>query len=120
MAKVYNRHHGSAPDGAVHIGRGSEYGNPYVIGRHGTRRMVIRMFYYWLLAQPDVQRKWAHDLHGKDLVCYCAPEECHGDILLALASTGKMPPCPSFHADSRYIRRVCDILGAEVVDVIRH
>ncbi|MEM2159611.1 MAG: DUF4326 domain-containing protein [Candidatus Nitrosotenuis sp.] len=26
------------------------------------------------------------ELRGRDLVCYCAPLECHGDILLAIAN----------------------------------
>jgi len=26
------------------------------------------------------------ELRGKDLGCWCAPENCHGDVLLALAN----------------------------------
>jgi len=26
------------------------------------------------------------ELRGQDLVCWCAPEACHGDILLELAN----------------------------------
>lgn len=27
-----------------------------------------------------------HELKGKDLVCWCTPGPCHGDILLELAN----------------------------------
>jgi hypothetical protein len=33
--RVYNKHHGNAPADAVYIGRGSPYGNRFVIGEHG-------------------------------------------------------------------------------------
>jgi hypothetical protein len=26
------------------------------------------------------------ELRGKDLVCWCAPDACHGDVLLVLAN----------------------------------
>jgi hypothetical protein len=26
------------------------------------------------------------EFRGKDLVCWCAPEECHGDVLLELVN----------------------------------
>ena len=29
---VHNKYHGTAPADAVYIGRGSPYGNPYIIG----------------------------------------------------------------------------------------
>ena len=38
------RNHRNAPAGAVFIGRGSKYGNPFVIGPDGTREEVIRKF----------------------------------------------------------------------------
>jgi hypothetical protein len=27
-----------------------------------------------------------HELKGKDLICWCAPERCHADVLLELAA----------------------------------
>jgi len=114
---LHNRHHGCVPDSAIYIGRGSKYGNPYHIGQHGSRAAVIRMYYYWLLAQPDLQRAAISELAGKDLVCYCSPLACHGNVLMFLAREGKMPPPPPFPGDSRYIKNICDVLGAEVVEV---
>jgi hypothetical protein len=31
------------------------------------------------------------ELSGKDLVCFCAPKGCHGDVLLEVANAGDKP-----------------------------
>jgi hypothetical protein len=31
--------------------------------------------------------KEVHQLRGRDLICWCAPLPCHGDVLLRLANT---------------------------------
>jgi hypothetical protein len=77
MAAVYNRHHKNAPTGAVYIGRGSPWGNPFVVGRDGDRETVIRRFAEEVLPSLDIER-----LRGKDLICYCKPAACHGDVIL--------------------------------------
>jgi hypothetical protein len=38
--RVYDKHHGDAPAGAVYIGRGSPYGNRFVIDVDGNRDHV--------------------------------------------------------------------------------
>jgi hypothetical protein len=80
--KVYKK--GSAPAGAIYIGRGSNWGNPYVIGKDGDRAMVIARFRAYaerrLLENPN----WLVPLAGKDLMCFCAPLACHGDVLVSL------------------------------------
>lgn len=66
------------------IGRGEKWGNPFIIGRHGNREQVIHKHRVWLLGSSlfdDI-----HELKGKNLVCFCAPEACHGDTLLTLAN----------------------------------
>jgi len=109
-------------EGAVYIGRGSKYGNPYVIGTHGNREEVIRK--YWLKLDADCRLKAEAiaDLAGKDLVCYCAPQKCHGDILLHLANTGEMPPCPPLIVtplQSKVVSFICRMFNAEVVAIER-
>lgn len=81
MPKVYNRHHRNAPKTAIYIGRGSKWGNPFVIGTHGTRAEVIARYELEILPKLDLE-----PLRGKDLLCYCAPAPCHGDILLREAN----------------------------------
>lgn len=75
--KIYNKHHRNAPADAVYIGRGSPWGNPFVIGRDGDRDMVCDRFEAEILPTLDLT-----PLRGKSLVCYCAPKRCHGDALL--------------------------------------
>lgn len=82
MPKVHNKHHKTAPIDAVYIGRGSPYGNPFVIGKHGDRDDVCDRFEAEVLPKLDVTA-----LRGKDLVCYCAPKRCHGDALLRKANS---------------------------------
>jgi hypothetical protein len=38
----------------VYIGRPSKWGNPFVIGRDGTRDEVIARYEAWLLEQPEL------------------------------------------------------------------
>lgn len=66
----------------VFIGRPSRWGNPFVIGKDGTREEVIAKYREYLQASP-----LANDvavLRGKTLGCYCAPKPCHGDVLVEL------------------------------------
>lgn len=84
MAKVLNRNLDKIPYGAQYIGRGSKWGNPFVIGKDGSRETVIRKYIAWLPSQLREDAK--KELKGRDLVCFCAPEACHGDILLLLAN----------------------------------
>lgn len=79
--KVHNKHHGSIPNHAVYIGRGSPWGNPFVIGQDGTREEVIELYRRKVLPTLDVT-----SLRGKHLVCFCKPAACHGDLLLEAAN----------------------------------
>lgn len=81
MPAVYNKHHRNAPPGAVYCGRGSPWGNPYVIGRDGTRDNVCDLFESHVLPTLDLA-----PLRGKDLVCFCKPSRCHCDALLREAN----------------------------------
>lgn len=67
--------------GAVYIGQGSPYGNPYVIGRDGDRDQVCDLFEKNILPGLDVSA-----LRGKNLLCFCAPKRCHGDAILKKAN----------------------------------
>jgi hypothetical protein len=70
----------------VYIGRGSRWGNPYRIGRDGNREDVIRMYTVYLRQKPELLRSLRR-LRGKRLGCFCAPLECHGDVLAAYAES---------------------------------
>lgn len=89
MPKVYNRHKDIAPAGAVYIGRPSRWGNPFVVGQDGSRDEVIEKYYEYLKENPELVEDIKKELAGKDLVCYCSPLPCHGDVLLFIANEGE-------------------------------
>lgn len=110
MPKVYNKHHKNAPPDAVYVGRPSKFGNPFVMGKHGDREQVVKLFRmvaeYVMTPIDKLDRTLSIDfgddnlnnwsinftaediksLRGKDLVCWCAPKPCHADVLLELAN----------------------------------
>lgn len=85
MPRVLNQSHHGIPPASVYIGRPSKWGNPFVIGPNGNRAQVIALYREWIMKQTQLLESLG-ELRGKDLVCYCAPLPCHGDILLALAN----------------------------------
>lgn len=80
MTNVVNKktHNPSSDD--VYIGRPSKWGNPFIIGRDGNRDEVVDKYAEWLSEQPHLLKSLS-ELHGKNLVCWCSPERCHGDVL---------------------------------------
>jgi hypothetical protein len=70
----------------VYIGRPSVWGNPFAIGRDGDRGEVIRKYEAWLRARPAMMERARQELRGKVLACWCAPQACHGDVLLRVAN----------------------------------
>jgi Domain of unknown function (DUF4326) len=80
----------------VYIGRGLDphtgipgrWGNPFGIGRDGTRLQVIARYERYILRHPRLLDRLA-DLEGKTLGCWCAPQPCHGEVLLRLANAGR-------------------------------
>lgn len=84
MPKVYNRKHvHQIPEGAVYVGRGSPWGNPYThLDGELTREECISNYEYDLLHDETRMAKCREELRGKDLVCYCKPLACHADVLI--------------------------------------
>lgn len=64
----------------VYIGRPSKWGNPFVVGRDGTREEVIEKFDAYLHSRPDLMAALP-ELWGKVLGCWCSPLDCHGHVL---------------------------------------
>ena len=86
MAKVYNKYHIPKDVDAVYIGRPSRWGNPFVVGKHGQRGECVELYREWLYTQPELMEQMKQELRGKDLVCFCAPKSCHGDVILEVAN----------------------------------
>jgi len=78
----------------VRVDRTTVLGNPFVIGRDGTRVEVIAKYRTWL---PDAYRDDApkgvrlmidqlvdHELHSECptvLLCWCHPQPCHASVI---------------------------------------
>jgi hypothetical protein len=76
---------------AVYIGRKtwggwpqSKWANTFPVKRYGREGAIER---YNQRKLPTLLGSIA-GLRGKDLLCWCAPEACHGDRLLELANDG--------------------------------
>ena len=83
MKNYYDRSWKSNPN-AVYCGRPSKYGNPYKIGKDGTREEVIEKYKEWLRGKLKDNPKFLDPLIGKDLVCYCKTNEsCHCDVIIS-------------------------------------
>lgn len=75
--------------GAVRIDRASRWGNPFIIGKDGDRKKVIEQFLDMVLLPANQHN--ISGLRGKTLACWCAPDACHGDVLLRIANAD--PDC---------------------------
>lgn len=95
------------PANAISVARPGPWGNPFVIGRDGTREECIALYAALLAgaisttakATEAQQRKVQEhamrhlaELRGKDLACWCRLDgrPCHADVLLRLAN--ETPP----------------------------
>lgn len=93
VPKLHNKYHRTAGPDAVYVGRGSPWGNPFVIGRDGDRDEVCDLHERWLLADPVRVDSVRRELVGRDLVCFCHPARCHGDVLLRVANAPVCEGC---------------------------
>jgi Domain of unknown function (DUF4326) len=90
--RVYIYRHNDAPADAVYIGRAapryglraSTWANPFKVAVHGDRNQVIELYRRHLYDNGLIAD--IGELTGRDLLCWCAPRRCHGDVLLELAN----------------------------------
>lgn len=76
----------------VYIGRGSKWGNPFAIGKDGTRLEVIQKYKKYILSNNELIKQLS-ELEGKILGCWCKPKSCHGDVLVDLINNDIMSKC---------------------------
>ena len=62
----------------VRIDRHSIWGNPFIVGVHGTRDEVCDKYEKEYLPNQPSLLKQIHELKGKVLGCWCYPLRCHG------------------------------------------
>jgi len=68
----------------VYVGRPSKRGNPFVIGRDGSRDEVIAKYRAWIV-RPALMTALPES-RAKSLICWCSPNRCHADMLIELAN----------------------------------
>jgi len=84
---VLNKRSSGIPKGAVYIGRPSRWGNPFRLEDFATREECVAAYREWLMNKPELVAAARSELRGKDLVCFCAPKLCHGDVLAEVANS---------------------------------
>ncbi len=72
---------------AVNVTRPSKWGNPFTVAEAGSQREAVELF-RTVRCNDALWKEQARDeLRGKNLACYCRPEqECHADVLLEIAN----------------------------------
>lgn len=65
----------------------SPFANPFKIGRDGTRDEVLAKYRTYIGEKINNGLVDLNNLRNKNLGCWCAPESCHGDILLELLNS---------------------------------
>lgn len=87
----------------VYVGRGTRFGNPFVVGKDGTLEEVLAKYENHIFPYEhgkksilDYQTTLMNiasiitDLKGKNLMCWCKLDcKCHADILLKVANQVK-------------------------------
>lgn len=89
------------PANAMKVDRTTRWGNPFIVGHHGTAAECVRL--YELLAcgllcfsagnlgaQQEARKAMElarNELRGKNLACWCKPgDPCHADVLLEIVN----------------------------------
>ena len=67
----------------IYCGRPSKWGNPFTIGKDGTREEVIEKYREWIMNNDDLLYD-IMELDGKTLGCWCKPKACHCDVLVEI------------------------------------
>lgn len=81
MTSIHNKYKESYN---VYIGRPTIFGNPFEIGKDGSRQDVVDKYraYFHTRIDEDIEfKKQVLSLRGKRLGCFCKPHACHGDII---------------------------------------
>lgn len=86
MSKVVNCKHSNFD---VYCGRPSKWGNPFEIGKDGSRSEVIAKHMTYLRNNPALLRD-LHELDGKTLGCFCKPRACHCDNYVEILQERKL------------------------------
>ena len=68
-----------------YIGRPNCLGNPFVIGKDGTREEVIAKYENYVRQNIFLMSEMNKLPDDAVLGCYCKPLPCHGDVIVKIA-----------------------------------
>lgn len=92
------------PENTVYVGRGSKWGNPFVIGKEFVRPKMkpgggqiantvqdnehaVRLYERFTAKEVRIQVEAYQQLRGKNLACWCPLDKpCHASVLLEIAN----------------------------------
>jgi hypothetical protein len=96
------------PENTICVDRSTKWGNPFIVGVHGTRAECVALFGHLLRGdvcitcgpEPSLQMAYRamvvacrHELRGKNLACWCdLAGPCHADVLLEVAALAHDAP----------------------------
>lgn len=88
-----NLEHWLRDNSHVYIGRdmthyvkgavGSKWANPFSVNKYG-REKCLKMYRNYIMSDKKLLSELAAELSGKTLGCWCAPDPCHGDVLIEI------------------------------------
>jgi hypothetical protein len=94
------------PPNTVKVDRATCWGNPFVVGRHGTAAECVDLYRKLAsglicLSTGNIQEQQTAranmlvartDLRGRNLACWCALDKpCHADVLLEISNGPTVP-----------------------------
>lgn len=75
------------PPNSVYVGRPTIWGNPFLTAEDFREWLVGCLLSFELTVERDEILKRIKELRGKNLACWCPPDQpCHADVLLELAN----------------------------------
>ena len=92
MITVVNKYKHTATSNDIYVGRGSPFGNPYTLKEY-TRDEAVDKYKLFINDKKQHNAHFRHELQkladkakqgDVNLVCFCKPQRCHGDILKEL------------------------------------
>lgn len=86
MPKLFNKRRDKIPKDAIYIGRPSKWGNPFILHSEYQREEILIKYLAWIDSNPKFKAEIIRELKGRDLVCWCSPKLCHGDVLIRIAN----------------------------------
>lgn len=86
VAHSVGRVSGSAPVGAIYVGRPSLWGNPFRLSEFSRLESVTQFALSLDLLGPVELEALIEPLRQHRLLCHCSPRLCHAHVLASLAA----------------------------------